>query len=271
MPFTVISLHSFVDVITNSSSELFVCNTKKSVEAVKATIEALAEKYNEECDHRNHEYPFSPVRMEHIWTGVFSEPKASTITLEVTQFPDWAEWQKAFGGEYRWDRKDKHPSFQEAGKIMDEFNKANPCPTCPDNTDEKSQEMKNYYKALRKLYKARVKVEAVAYKEWYKIVQSLHTRLWLWIAKTNDLDLSPLGTIEVSGGEYAEGRWNREKLEASSPELQAAVESIEDALSWRYVVRKGDVLLRSADDNSIPYGFWDSIEATFTCQRLHCG
>lgn len=37
-----IETHSFVDVITNSSTELFVCNTDKSVEMVK---EILTEKY----------------------------------------------------------------------------------------------------------------------------------------------------------------------------------------------------------------------------------
>lgn len=34
-----IQTHSFVDVITNSSTELFVCNTDKSIETVKKILE----------------------------------------------------------------------------------------------------------------------------------------------------------------------------------------------------------------------------------------
>ena len=37
----VIPVHSFVDLITNSSSELFVCNGNKSVEAVKEIMAAF--------------------------------------------------------------------------------------------------------------------------------------------------------------------------------------------------------------------------------------
>ena len=42
----IISIHSMVDVITNSSSEIFVCNTDKSIEAVKSILKELLEVYN---------------------------------------------------------------------------------------------------------------------------------------------------------------------------------------------------------------------------------
>jgi len=35
---TAINLHSFVDVITNSSTELFVCDTNKSIETVESIL-----------------------------------------------------------------------------------------------------------------------------------------------------------------------------------------------------------------------------------------
>ena len=38
-----ISSHSFVDLITNSSSELFVCDGRKTVEAVKEILQILLE------------------------------------------------------------------------------------------------------------------------------------------------------------------------------------------------------------------------------------
>jgi len=41
-----INLHSFVDLITNSSTELFVCDTKKSIEAIKSLLVDMLELYN---------------------------------------------------------------------------------------------------------------------------------------------------------------------------------------------------------------------------------
>ena len=38
--------HSFVDVITNSSSELFVCDTDKSVKFVETFLENALDTYN---------------------------------------------------------------------------------------------------------------------------------------------------------------------------------------------------------------------------------
>ena len=42
----IISSHSFVDIITNSSTELFVCNTDKSAEFVTEIIRTLLDAYN---------------------------------------------------------------------------------------------------------------------------------------------------------------------------------------------------------------------------------
>lgn len=42
----VINYHSFVDVITNSSSELFVCDTKKTVAQVKEILKGLTLVYS---------------------------------------------------------------------------------------------------------------------------------------------------------------------------------------------------------------------------------
>ena len=43
-----INMHSFVDVITNSSTELFVCNTDKSIEQIEGILREILETYNKE-------------------------------------------------------------------------------------------------------------------------------------------------------------------------------------------------------------------------------
>lgn len=50
----IISVHSFVDVITNSSTELFVCDTDKSVETVRAMVDEMQGKYPNEYGHTLH-------------------------------------------------------------------------------------------------------------------------------------------------------------------------------------------------------------------------
>ena len=47
----VISIHSFVDVITNSSTEIFVCDTEKSVEMVSDMVDAIQTMFPNEYGH----------------------------------------------------------------------------------------------------------------------------------------------------------------------------------------------------------------------------
>lgn len=42
----IINTHSFIDVITNSSSELFICDTDKSIEFVKEILQSMINTYN---------------------------------------------------------------------------------------------------------------------------------------------------------------------------------------------------------------------------------
>lgn len=47
----IISIHSFVDVITNSSTELFVCDTDKTVEMVRVMVDGIQTRYPNEYGH----------------------------------------------------------------------------------------------------------------------------------------------------------------------------------------------------------------------------
>jgi len=41
-----INTHSFVDVITNSSTEIFVCDTDKTIITIKEILKSMLEEYN---------------------------------------------------------------------------------------------------------------------------------------------------------------------------------------------------------------------------------
>lgn len=72
----VIPVHSFVDLITNSSSELFVCNTDKSVEMVKEMLVELAKAYNakEALRPESHRYLLD---INRLFDDIFQEPYIS--------------------------------------------------------------------------------------------------------------------------------------------------------------------------------------------------
>jgi hypothetical protein len=64
----IVNVHSIVDVITNSSTELFVCDTKKSIEQVKEILEKMLEFYNS-THNDEHLYSFEDVFEEpYIYT-----------------------------------------------------------------------------------------------------------------------------------------------------------------------------------------------------------
>jgi hypothetical protein len=151
----------------------------------------------------------------------------------------------------------------------------NPAPTWKENMTSKE---KKKYDADYNVYR---EIEEAAsdryYKEWNAMALDIYTALYKWVGERNKIDLSVLGKLEVRGGSYCSayftGMVGENYGKAKGKKLKAAkfVDEIENAISWGYTFKKGDVFLRSATDNSIPYDFWPDIEATFNCQRRHLG
>lgn len=48
----IIPIHSFVDVITNSSTELFICDTDKALQVVTEIVDEMQSTYPNEYGHR---------------------------------------------------------------------------------------------------------------------------------------------------------------------------------------------------------------------------
>lgn len=73
----IVHTHSFVDLITNSSSELFVCHENRSVETIRKIIVSLAEKYNEKAlndSRKNLGQVADTIDIRHLFTRIFREP-----------------------------------------------------------------------------------------------------------------------------------------------------------------------------------------------------
>lgn len=158
----VINTHSFVDLITNSSSELFVCDTDKSLDMVKQIIEKITRNY---YDEMNEECP-------DIWEDIFQEPTIVKKGFNLKEYPD-----------------------------QETLNKAT-----------------NYWHEIN----TRV--------DW-QIVENARQQI-----------------IEYFG-----------------------IEGNEALIDYNIKIKKGNILLRSADDNSVPYEIWDRIGSILNARRYHLG
>lgn len=70
----IIPVHSFVDVITNSSSEIFIASGQKSVDTLKRAILIAASEWNDNLDLNDDGYDWNLVSLDGLWTTVFAEP-----------------------------------------------------------------------------------------------------------------------------------------------------------------------------------------------------
>lgn len=274
----IISTHSFVDVITNSSSELFICETKKSVDAVKQVVEKLAEMYNEQSDMS--ERGCSSISIDRLWKDVFKEPFASPYSFNLEDYPNIDEYRKVFGDErsygyFRGMDKSVHPIKSTCDLQLAVWLEKNPAPKWPKNTDYKSKEYKKYEKENAAHRKLKDEFCATCYAPWAKLNRDTQLEMYEWAFELNNVHISLLGNFEAHPGEYISFSFDNYQLDYGN-ELNATgatllMHLIDEALAWNYSFKKGDVFLHSASDNTIPYEFWPMIERTFSCQRRHLG
>lgn len=78
-----IDLHSVIDVITNSSTEIFVCDTDKSLRMVKQILQELLDWYSKYSDYYDGEIvPFDDVfREPYISAGKEHFPPIADVEL----------------------------------------------------------------------------------------------------------------------------------------------------------------------------------------------
>jgi hypothetical protein len=158
----IINTHSFVDLITNSSSELFVCDTDKTLTAVKNIIEKITRNY---YDEMSEDCP-------NIWQTIFNEPIVFKKDFDLRTFPDQEIVRMAFDYSYEINTKIDWKTIDKARQqIIDYFD----------------------------------------------------------------------------------------------------IQNCQELLNWDISVRKGNILLESASDNSVPYEIWDRIENILNARRYHLG
>ena len=279
----IVSPHSFVDLITNSSSELFVCNTKKSVEAVKDVLKILADLRNQRLPHIEDQYSHPMPTDDKLFDGIFCEPVAMEWSFNLYDFPNHDLWfdmyEDYYAKHYSYLRTEgftPHPVQVECQKNMDAWNKKNPAPTYPDDDVVKGKELKAGMKAWEAHRSAQANAAKELFKKWHDMELAVHKELYTWAAKENGVDLKPLGRLMIMRNSWSNVYFSKmaynTRTNLGNTKAAKFIDAIDDAIGWGYNFKKGDVFLRSDSDNSIPSDFWPDIEGAFSSvTRRHCG
>lgn len=110
-----INTHSFVDLITNSSSELFVCDTEKTLEMVQVLIEKIIVNYYDELGET----------CPPIWDSIFNKPQLCEEDFNINSYPDKQElyeakqdyWNTSAIREAKYKIEELNPYPQELNKL----------------------------------------------------------------------------------------------------------------------------------------------------------
>jgi hypothetical protein len=256
-----IPVHSFVDLITNSSSELFVCNGAKTIETVKEVLTKLAQHYNELA-----EYKISA--KTELFTEIFKEPTLSEYTFQYWDFPSRLreEYEKYnnmhhrtegvyWGGDERnYENSDRYIVLQEK---QDEMQKKFPVPAYIEKPT----------KAQKKKYDSAWKKQRdEEYKIWKDCGDSAQAtiNLFKWFLTNNGVSSKEVEKIKftINPGRYA-------YIDVEEGKVREMYDTFKLYLDYNISCNKGDVIIKSASDNSIPYELMSSIETYLNAQRWH--
>jgi hypothetical protein len=296
----ILPIHSTIDVITNSSSELFICNTTGTIATIKTAVVAMVENYNKTppTDPEKLKW-WRPVNMKYLFNGkhynqgrnerIFAEPEISSYTIDLNcdECCHYTDISRHYAYE---NDTPLHPERLKGDRAMKVWKKLHPEPrfdykTVKDQTYEvykKTPAYKKYSKEQNAWRDAKRHESNRVYTVWGKLVLMAYQAMMEHFAEINGIDLSVVGSptnrdLEYSyclyemfdfikkGGDYKKNT-SKEVIEAFK-----FIESVEEATDWGFSVKAGDILLRSESDNSIPYGLFDIIKKTFNAERRHLG
>ncbi len=251
----ILPVHSFVDLITNSSSELFICETKQKLTTFKKTLVKLAELHNEAHKLRDTstEYGYSDLDVTGLFSSHFRNPRIQPYTFRLDLYPKCAEYRSICD----WMNDDKHPICVAATQKMNEWRHKNPAPPYTSDRDKPEYKVYDAHQKAENAYRTKV------FAKWEALKNKTETEMFTWAFAQNGLDWN--------SGEPSDCNWQRWRRTFKDKKIEQFVEDIRQATSYRYGFNAGDIMLETASDNTVPYGFFDDIQRIFRCKRVHLG
>lgn len=252
----VIKTHSFVDLITNSSSELFVCGTSKTKEAVEEVLRTLLANHSK-------------------LTGTVYEFGSVFGGIEVAPFSfDWN--MVAADARAQWEKYHEHSvvdfeyqELQAKDALLHDKHKVNEAGRYEEDKVEHNRRWKVY----------RAESDAI-WSPWGAKALEAEKLVFASFLQQNEFSSGAIKKANVAFNAAVKahvkgkkGRWAYTgAVEAHLPEeLKAVYSELSLLTSYNITVKKGDILVHSASDNSVPYELFDCIDSYLNAQRYHIG
>lgn len=263
----VVSTHSFVDLITNSSSELFVCDSKKSLDAVKELLATLL---------KNHD---AIEKEEHSFDDVFGKIEASQFKFEWYDVPQplrekyqYLHRYCSFGrGHYDLGYSSNRNPEEEALQAQEWALRGTFNLNEPELQEKDEAEYNRRWTAFRK-------AEDALWTDYGARKFESENELFLDFLKQNEFSPEAIEQAAiVCANEVARHRQEQKgehawfKGEFPTKELTDAYETFQVWSSWGITAKKGDIFVNSAADNTVPYLLMDTISSYLNADRYHLG
>jgi hypothetical protein len=268
----VIPVHSFVDLITNSSSELFVCNGNKSVATMRELIVTIANARNQIVEASGVDTPVSDV-----FNGVLQEPYAAKYSFDYAKLASDArdEYEKyhEHPGKYCWsssdpDNPENKPRYLALKDEENEMRRKLGVDISWRDLEKLSPEARKTYDTNSQ--EANKKASAI-WADYRRDKFRAHIGLFVAFLVYNgfaqgDIDI----VIDKMDKTKPRGDFGWYDLDLSGHEtLREAYDDFGLYLSYGMVVNKGDIMVRSDSDNSIPYDLMETLETHLGARRYH--
>lgn len=238
----VINCVSFVSLITNSSSEIFVCNTDKTVEFIKDVLEDLLKTYNKVSgEERTFESCFAPIKVTKYGFDFYKIPE------QIRQ-----DYCDAHYGDYQ--SKNLPPMPFLGAAPFDNVPKRRLYLIKEPYSQEDKDIILRYYLTYFLVFIEFLKQNNLPIEEFSQV----------YLSKIQSASISDLVDYKFDQLFYISPN-------ELSEEVEEAWEFFSMMESYNMEVNKGSILIQSLEDNSIPYELFGAINGLFNGENYHLG
>lgn len=250
-----IPVHSFVDLITNSSSELFVISGQKKIETIKEVIKSLYKIYletNEDADQSDKQ-----IKEKDLFVHIFQEPYEVTWDFDPTD-PLIDKFLKKWGDLRYFYIHERYFGAPESN-VCTEVSKFKKHYAKLQQQYAEYFEPQSHYTSMHYLKDGKGK--SSSYRSTLKKIEKLIKQLHEEAESRYQIDRNEL-IIRLSA-----------KHKVTTDEITKIFELSEtiSQYSKRRPLMKHTVVLWSKSDNSVPCKFIGMIQNTLSCERFHIG
>lgn len=251
-------VHSHSDLITNSSSETFICGDLQltEIDSVKGAIQILWKNFLKESaelvgtpvERYNNEWLAKLTKMN-LFGDIFAEPTFSKWDFDMCHDLLYGDFFLLYHVKRRLEYECENPELNE---LREEFN-------CLVDVYEASRDEseENRYNICINFFEPAIK----AFTTWFYTV----------CLPANGF--APDDSIFKLNFDFCEyyGLYIRVTTESDNPAHVDFTNFADMCLSYDCSVKKNQLILNSVEDNSIPYEFFSKIEEVFHAERRHLG